>query len=437
MLILYFKQAWQLMKQNRFFSLIYIIGTGMAISMVMLMAIVYHIRTANIEPEVNRDRMLYVPGGQVSYKRSNGSNQFGLAGHSARECLGNLKKPEAVAIYTMFLTIIAGDSYVQLPGGDDAWKVSLSGTNDGYWKVFRFHFLEGKPYGTEEFEAGITRAVVSASTARRLFGGTAEVLGKRFLLNEVEYAVCGVVEDVSAITATACADVWVPYSTLSVIKNAGTDENSRTLGPLDACFLAHSPNDFEAIRKELDAQVARYNMTLTDGKMGFRVPLLTHGQHTIYVFTHSDNIGWVVNVFLMLLFLFLLIPALNLSGLNASRMQERVSELGVRKAFGAWRNRLFLQLFVENMVLMLPGAVVGLFFSFLLVGLLRSVLLSAGVFAFFMGDAVSLDLTPGMLLNMEVFGYAFAACLLLNLLSSFIPIWRALSVNITDAINDK
>ena len=35
------------------------------------------------------------------------------------------------------------------------------------------------------------------------------------------------------------------------------------------------------------------------------------------------------------LFLFLLVPALNLSGLNASRMQDRVSELGVRKAFGA------------------------------------------------------------------------------------------------------
>ena len=48
------------MKQNRFFSAVYIIGTGLAISMVMVMAVVYHIRTANIAPEVNRDRMCYV-----------------------------------------------------------------------------------------------------------------------------------------------------------------------------------------------------------------------------------------------------------------------------------------------------------------------------------------------------------------------------------------
>ena len=54
---LYFKQAWQLMKQNRFFSAVYIIGTGLAISMVMVLAVVYYIRTANIAPEVHRDRM--------------------------------------------------------------------------------------------------------------------------------------------------------------------------------------------------------------------------------------------------------------------------------------------------------------------------------------------------------------------------------------------
>ena len=37
----YFKQAWNLMRQNRFYSGVYIIGTGLAISMVMVIAIVY------------------------------------------------------------------------------------------------------------------------------------------------------------------------------------------------------------------------------------------------------------------------------------------------------------------------------------------------------------------------------------------------------------
>ena len=57
----YLKQAWTLLKQNRFFSAVYIIGTGLAISMVMVLAIVFHIRTANMAPEADRDRMLLVP----------------------------------------------------------------------------------------------------------------------------------------------------------------------------------------------------------------------------------------------------------------------------------------------------------------------------------------------------------------------------------------
>ena len=62
----YFKQAWNLMRQNRFYSGVYIIGTGLAISMVMVIAIVYHIRTADITPEVHRGKYLYID--QMKYE---------------------------------------------------------------------------------------------------------------------------------------------------------------------------------------------------------------------------------------------------------------------------------------------------------------------------------------------------------------------------------
>ncbi len=56
-----------------------------------------------------------------------------------------------------------------------------------------------------------------------------------------------------------------------------------------------------------------------------------------------------------------------------------------------------------------------------------------------MGSGAGNDifLSPGMLLNMEVFAYAFAVCVALNLLSSMIPAWRTVRVSITDALNDK
>ena len=137
------------------------------------------------------------------------------------------------------------------------------------------------------------------------------------------------------------------------------------------------------------------------------------------------------------LFLFLLVPALNLSGLNASRMQDRVSELGVRKAFGASRKTLMGQVFWENMLLMLPGGMAGLLFSYVLVFVFRGILLSPGLHSMGSGAGNDIFLSPGMLLNMEVFAYAFAVCVALNLLSSMIPAWRTVRVSITDALNDK
>ncbi|MCD7931617.1 MAG: hypothetical protein LUH15_09810 [Tannerellaceae bacterium] len=62
---LQFKQAWNLLKQERLFNSIYIIGTALSITMVMVISIVYYIRIANIYPETNRDRMLVVQSAMV------------------------------------------------------------------------------------------------------------------------------------------------------------------------------------------------------------------------------------------------------------------------------------------------------------------------------------------------------------------------------------
>ena len=57
--------------------------------------------------------------------------------------------------------------------------------------------------------------------------------------------------------------------------------------------------------------------------------------------------------------LFMLLPAVNLVNLNISRIMERASEIGVRKAFGASSRTLVGQFVVENLVLTLVGAGVG------------------------------------------------------------------------------
>ena len=439
----YLKQAWQLMKQNRFFSAVYIIGTGLAISMVMVMAIAYHIRTANMAPEVHRDRMLYVSF--LEYKKGDFISSFYFGARAAKECLLSLKTAEGVAVTAdpTLMSVLSGNSYVRLTDGGDPYKVAMMGTNDGFWRLFRFTFVDGKPFGEAEFQSAVPRAVISESLAGKLFERT-DVAGQAFLLDDVSYVVSGVVEDVSSITPSVAADIWVPYSCLPVVMKTGSDENSVSLGYLSGYILPARGVPKEEVAAELEKNIQQYNSTLRDGKIRVMNGLETQSKHivaqlaggSIGTGTKGANpMNSIYYAFGLLVLLFLFVPALNLSGLNASHMQDRVAELGVRKAFGARRAGLFMQILIENMVLMLPGGLVGLLFSYVLIVIFRNLLLTPGMFAMMTGEA-NMDLTPGMMLNLSVFGYAFLVCLVLNVLSSMIPAWRAVRVNIIKAINN-
>ena len=412
------------MKQQRFFSAIYIIGTGLAISMVMVLAVVYHIRTANIAPEVNRNRTVYVD--RVSYKTNDNNRTYnsGCGTRFIKEVLLSLETAEEVAVVAMPLIKNLTDAmYVQAVGIEKVKKVDYQLCNAGFWKVYGFHFREGKPFTEEEIEAGIHRVVITNSLARELFGRS-NVVGQEVLMNDVAYTVCGVVEDVSSAMKDCYAEAYIPYTTSNMVKMTGMPgEMAASIGCLQANILLKNRGDMPELQAELNDAVKRYNATLVEGRVevgdaranGFT--LMGVDQNRTYL---------VVGLFLLL---FLLVPALNISGLNASQMQERMEEIGIRKAFGAPSRTLFEQIFVENLALMLPGGLLGLGFSYGLVYLFRNLLLMNGE------TSDNLFLSVGMLLNWQVFAYAFLVCLVLNLLSSLIPVWRAVKMNPVSALN--
>ena len=52
MIRIYLKQAWELLRQNRLFSTIYIIGTGLSIALVMTLFIIFYVKFAPVYPEL-------------------------------------------------------------------------------------------------------------------------------------------------------------------------------------------------------------------------------------------------------------------------------------------------------------------------------------------------------------------------------------------------
>lgn len=429
----YLKQAMQMLRQNKFFSIIYITGTGLAITMVMILAILYYFRTGNIAPETNRDRMLVIQHGKILNKtegQGNGSSR--LSYPTIKECFYSMQTPEAV---TAILPIGEQTEFIQTPGSDEVYNGLVMGTDVAFWKIFQFRFLVGKPYTEEEFTSGIRKAVVSESLARRLFN-TSDATGKTFLLNFEEYQVSGVVEDVPSIAQFCYAEMWIPF-TNRPSQIQGSKWCDFILGHMLLYILAKKPGDFDAIRREAEENCRRYSANIPQ----YNFVLNEQPDTVLRAWLRTDSFASpkFMKLFIQIfsvIFLLLLVPSINLTGMTASRMKKRMEELGIRKAFGAQNRTLLLQILYENLLLTLLGGLIGLLISYGLIFMLKGWLLGNYDWD---GSSLtaSIDLSPGMLINPAIFGYTLIFCLILNLMSALVPAWRALRRPIVDALNDK
>lgn len=170
---IYLKQAWALLKENKLLSGVSIFGTALAICMIMVIVIVWQMRTANYSPEDYRDRMMYVSDTRASYKENESYNDcYFLASRVVKDCFYPLRSAEKVgmAYHGVQRLAAVADHTVE-------FKCDVTFTDAAFWNIFNFHFLSGKPYGEEEVQSGIMDAVVSESVARRLYG-TTEVVGR-------------------------------------------------------------------------------------------------------------------------------------------------------------------------------------------------------------------------------------------------------------------
>lgn len=192
-------------------------------------------------------------------------------------------------------------------------------------------------FDKSDFDSGLRRVVLCRSLARQLFGREA-VSGEIVRLNEVNYTVCGVVADVSGAFPDVYAQAWLPYSSMSLFMDESKGEDKVSVGDLQANILLRDKHDLPLVQAELAEAIKRYNTTLVDGQL--RVDeIQPHGLSVMGI--DREKAYWLMALFLLL---FLLVPALNISGLNTSQIQDRMAEIGIRRAFGAPRGTLFRQI---------------------------------------------------------------------------------------------
>ena len=423
----YFTQAWAQLRQQPMISTVTITGTALAIFLIMLVVMMQQVQVAPFAPESNRDRFLHVKWMSIANKEwGDGTSNGPMSVRTAQECFQSLKTPEAVSIYACQTE----STPVGLPG-QPSTGVDMLQTDDAFWRIFDFSFTAGKPYDKATFDSGIPVAVITESVSRHLFG-TTESVGREFLLNHAPYRVCGVVKDVSTLATTAYGQVWIPFTSTNFKNDTWSDH----MGMASCIILARHRSDFPAIREEAERRQREYNTLI--GEQGYELIYRNrpYDQEKNALVTGA-NVEPDVNAArrqrLIIFLILLIVPAINLSSMTQSRLRQRVSEVGLRRAFGSTRMEIMGQIVAENLVLTFFAGVLGLLLSVAFAYLGESMLFAEG----FSKTVNAPLIDSSILLHVSTFGWALFFCFVLNLLSSGIPAWKASRVGIVNALGGK
>lgn len=118
------RQAFILLRQNPLLSTIFILGTAFAITMIMAIVITWQMKYADIEPEVNRSRSLYISKMHLQGKENKGWNNYTACSPAfMKDCVQPLPEVEACTAF-----VPASVALVSMPDGTNAVKVDAMET---------------------------------------------------------------------------------------------------------------------------------------------------------------------------------------------------------------------------------------------------------------------------------------------------------------------
>lgn len=396
----YLKIAIKVLLRRKFFTFISLFGVSFTLVVLMVVvAFLDHIY-GPLPPETKLGRSLGIftvriesPDGRVA--RSAGAGYYLLDRY-----VRTMSTPEKVSVFTWPRTV---NSYRQ----GEKIPLFLKRTDGFFWEILEFDFLEGRAWTHEDEENANYVAVINAATRAKLFGAEAAV-GKTVEVDGQNFRVTGVVKDTPIFRPTPFADIWVPLSTAKV-----KPANDLT-GNFLAIILARNRGDLGKIKEEFQEKLARvefpdpkqFNTIISEAETLFES--VARG-----LFADDRAAGnyapQLLAVILVLMVLFMVLPTVNLVNLNISRIMERASEIGVRRAFGASCGTLVGQFIVENVLLTLLGGALG----FVLAYVILQMFTASGLIQY-----------AEFHLNYRIFLYGLALALFFGLFSGVYPAWK-------------
>ena len=298
----------------------------------------------------------------------------------------------------------------------DSQQISMMLATGNYFTALGVAAARGRLFTVEDdrIRGGHPLVAIGHRLWQSRFGGKADVVGEKVLLNGQPFTVSGVVP--ATFTGNIpgfVIDLWVPMQMQPVVlPNEAGWLDSRGQGWLSTFARLRPGVTLEQAQAHVDGLVGNLRQANPDIDESWRVGIY-EGISPI-----PPNIGSVLEasslVGLVLVFCVLLIACANVASLLLARAEARQKEISIRLAIGAHRGRLVRQLLTESLVLSAVGGGLGILVAIWTSRVFPTLLPSFGV-------PIEFDTSP----DATVLGFTVALTILTGCLFGLVPALQA------------
>jgi putative ABC transport system permease protein len=411
----YLKITWAVMKRRKFYTFISLFGISLTLVILIVLTAFLDSVLAPTYPETNRERTLYVQQIKSLNIKEHDGQTSPPSRYFIETYVKSLSTPQTVAM-------ISSPNNAATYINSRKTNIFIRYTDVNFWEITGFEFLEGKGFSEETMKSNDLAVIITGEIRDKYYGKDASVVGKPLKLANTTYRIVGVVKGCSITNIYVGSEIYLPYTQDK--SNKSTDIN----GSYFALILAKNKADMPKIQQDYLTILPKVpkikdaffkSDTLISNAQYYAESLVG----SITGLDEGDTVSTFFIIASIFALLLMALPALNLVNVNISRIMERASEIGIRKAFGASAWTLTMQFIVENIITTFIGGVVAL-------------VISAGIIAYLnkngIADAANLSLT----INWTVAGIALLMSFVFGLLSGVLPAFRMAKLPIVEALKN-